>query len=98
MNAELTAPKSFGTPFKPGQSGNPAGRPVGARSRLAEQFLDAMRLTFDEGGVDAVRKVMATDPATYLKVIASLVPKELDIAGADGAPLPAIVVTFVRPE
>jgi hypothetical protein len=29
-------------PFKPGQSGNPKGRPKGARNRLGTQFLEAL--------------------------------------------------------
>ena len=32
-------------PFKPGQSGNPKGRPKGARNRLGTQFLKAWRPT-----------------------------------------------------
>ncbi|MBN9454273.1 MAG: hypothetical protein J0I42_20240 [Bosea sp.] len=31
--AENAAPKQRGTPFKPGQSGNPAGKPKGARNK-----------------------------------------------------------------
>src|SRR5215470_6029027 len=33
MPTETTAPKQRGRPFLKGQSGNPNGRPVGARSR-----------------------------------------------------------------
>lgn len=32
--AENTAPKQRGIPFKPGQSGNPAGKPKGARHKV----------------------------------------------------------------
>jgi hypothetical protein len=43
MPAEITPPKQRGRPFSKGQSGNPKGRPVGARNAatvLAEQLLD----------------------------------------------------------
>ena len=33
-------------PFKPGQSGNPKGRPKGARNRLGTQFLEALEADF----------------------------------------------------
>jgi hypothetical protein len=41
--AENTAGKQRGKPFKPGQSGNPAGKPPGAKNRatiLAQALLD----------------------------------------------------------
>src|SRR5215471_10323251 len=34
-------------PFKPGQSGNPKGRPKGARNRLGTQFLEALEADFN---------------------------------------------------
>ena len=43
MSTEITALKQRGRPFKPGQSGNPLGRPKGARNRAtiaAEALLD----------------------------------------------------------
>ncbi|MCH8859240.1 MAG: hypothetical protein IID54_06645 [Proteobacteria bacterium] len=43
MTTEITAVKQRGRPFKPGQSGNPKGRPKGARNRAtlaAEALLD----------------------------------------------------------
>lgn len=43
MSAETTAPKQRGRPFPKGRSGNPRGRPPGARNAatvLAEQLLD----------------------------------------------------------
>jgi len=63
-------------PFQPGQSGNPAGRPLGSRNKLGEAFIQALQEDFAEHGVEAVRKVRAEKPDQYLKVIASLMPKE----------------------
>ncbi len=43
MTAEITAPKQRGRPFPKGRSGNPQGRPPGARNAatvIAEQLLD----------------------------------------------------------
>lgn len=65
-------------PFKKGQSGNPNGRPRGSRHKLTEAVLKAYADDFAHNGIAAVEKVRATDPATYLRVIASLLPKELE--------------------
>ncbi len=81
--------------FRPGVSGNPAGRPKGARSKLGEAFLDALLIDFTEHGMDAIRRVCEDDPGTYIRIVASLLPKE--VTGADAAPLfENVTVTFVN--
>lgn len=83
MAADKTVRKQSGlVPFKPGQSGNPAGRPKGARSKLGEAFLKALFGDFEQHGVMTIEKVRSERPADYIKVIASLLPKEL--TGEDG--------------
>lgn len=65
--------------FLPGVSGNPAGKPKGARTKLGEQFLSALQEDFQEHGVVAIQTVRAERPHDYLKVIASLMPKDLNL-------------------
>lgn len=65
-------------PFQPGQSGNPAGRPKGARSKLGEAFLDALLTDFAEYGVEAIKTMREKNPADYVKTVASILPKEFD--------------------
>jgi hypothetical protein len=65
--------------FKPGQSGNPNGRPKGARSKLGEAFLEALHSDFQKHGVEAIRKVRADRPHEYLKVVASILPKDVNV-------------------
>ena len=52
------------------------GRPRGSRNKLTEDFLTALSEDFAEHGVDAIRFVRADKPDQYLKIVASLVPKE----------------------
>jgi Family of unknown function (DUF5681) len=79
--AEETAPKQrvIGVPFKPGQSGNPAGRPKGARSKLGEAFLEDLRDAWLEHGAEALRRCATEDPAQFVRVVASLMPKDVNL-------------------
>jgi Family of unknown function (DUF5681) len=66
-------------PFKPGQSGNPKGRPKGARNRLGTQFLEALEADFNQFGIQAIALVRERKPETYMRVVADLLPKEANI-------------------
>lgn len=74
-----TGPKQGNTEFKPGLSGNPKGRPKGARSKLGEAFLSDMYASWTEHGAVALEKVRLEKPEIYIKVVASILPKELNI-------------------
>ena len=65
------------TQFKPGQSGNPAGRPPGSKNKLSEDFLAELHVVFQESGGEAIRKMCAENPAEFVRVLAGLVPREL---------------------
>lgn len=72
-------------PWKPGQSGNPAGRPKGSRSKLSEDFFKALADDFGKHGVKVIEDMRAESPKDYAKMIASLQSKE--VTGEDGSPL-----------
>lgn len=65
--------------YQPGQSGNPQGRPKGSRNKLGEAFIEAMHDDFLVNGKAVIETVRAEKPDQYLKVIASILPKELRV-------------------
>ncbi len=66
-------------PFKPGESGNPKGRPKGARNRLGTAFLEALEGDFNQFGSQAIAQVRDKKPEVYMRVVADLLPKEANI-------------------
>ena len=65
--------------YAKGQSGNPAGRPIVSKNRVAEDFVRAIADDFAERGKAVIEKVRLEKPDTYLKLVADLVPKDFII-------------------
>lgn len=57
-----------------------SGRLPGSRNRLQGKFIDALAKDFAEHGEDIIRIVRAEKPTEYLKIIASILPKEFFVA------------------
>ncbi len=62
--------------WRPGQSGNPVGRPRGARSKLNEITLQKLLTSFELYGDDAIERVRNEQPAAYLAAMVSILPKQ----------------------
>ena len=84
------------TQFKPGQSGNPAGRPKGSRNKLSEQFLQALSDDFNEHGMEAIIAMRESSPRDYNRIIAMLLPKLHELSGPDGDDLPMAANIVIR--
>ena len=72
------------TSWRPGQSGNPRGRPAGSRDRLTSAFVSKLADDFEANGEQAIRDCRRDDPTAYLRLIVALAPKEVEIR-ADNA-------------
>lgn len=59
--------------------GNP-GRPKEARDKISRAFLTALADDFEKNGVSAIEKVRKDDAPTYLRVVAGVIPKEIEIS------------------
>ncbi|MGC1996266.1 MAG: DUF5681 domain-containing protein [Pseudolabrys sp.] len=66
------------TQFKRGQSGNPKGRPKGSRNKLSEQFVADLHAAWQLFGRPALMTTALTEPSVFVRVVASLMPKELE--------------------
>lgn len=82
-----------GRPFERGNPGGP-GRPKGARSKLQEVFLADLHDAWQEHGPSVIREAMRKKPADVLRVVASLLPRQVhltdDLSDRSSAQLAAI--------
>jgi hypothetical protein len=61
----------------PGTGSLGGGRKPGSRVKLQLKFCDALARDFEEHGEGVIRIARIEDPVSYLKLIASILPKEL---------------------
>jgi hypothetical protein len=73
------AARAAGVLFQPGNRANPGGKPVGSRNRLQGDFMRALADDFEAHGRKAIVRVREEHPSDYLRIIAALMPKELDV-------------------
>lgn len=68
-------------PWKPGQSGNPAGSKPGLHSkeRLGKLLVADLCEHYAQHGMKAIERVCEERPADYLKIAVALLPKELHV-------------------
>jgi hypothetical protein len=67
----------IGKPWQPGESGNPGGRPIGARGRFSEQMISDIARSWSTHGPAALEKMAKTDNTRYVEICSRLLPKDV---------------------
>ncbi len=79
MCTDNTAQYSGLTPFKPGQSGNPKGRPKGSRNKLSEDFLKDFSDTWEKFGTQALEYMAKHEPVKLVQAAVQILPKDFQL-------------------
>ena len=64
--------------FVKGHIGGP-GRSKGSRNKLGEAFIEDMYVAWQTSGKEVIADVIKDDPATFLRSMVALMPKEMDV-------------------
>src|SRR6516225_11097380 len=67
------------TPWKPRQSGNLNGRPVGSRTVFSQAFLKDLAEVWSEEGREAMLKTAKTNPTIFFATCARLIGPEVKL-------------------
>jgi len=70
--------------FAPGYSGNPGGSPEATRRAFNKRFLLDLAEDWQQHGREVFKRVRRQSPASYLKVCALLVPREMKVERSGG--------------
>lgn len=62
--------------FQKGQSGNPGGKPINARTKINNVFLTAVAEDFEKHGVKALERLRNDSVVKYCELVAGLLPTE----------------------
>jgi hypothetical protein len=63
--------------WKPGQSGNPAGRPPSSRQKISERLLQDLAAIWEEHGKTVLERLAKDDPGKLATIAYGLLPKDV---------------------
>lgn len=84
--------------IKPGEVRNPNGRPKGSRNKFAEEFLKDFLADWEKNGKKAIKDCRNEDPVAYVKIAASLLPKDFNLNVTNEKELDKVLDQFTDDE
>jgi hypothetical protein len=69
--------------FVKGQSGNPAGKPLGARHTLNEAFVRDLNEIWKRDGMQALERLSLSEPAKLVEAVGRTLPRELAVSAQE---------------
>ena len=84
---DLPVKQVNGRMWQPGESGNPAGRPIGAHGRFSQRFIADLTNAWEEHGAMALARTAKEYPDRFVGICSHLIPKDVSVSIA--AQLPA---------
>jgi len=72
--------------WKPGQSGNPQGRPLGTRNRFSENFVSDVAAVWQDRGRGILEKMAQDEPARFAELCGRLIPKDVSLTISERLP------------
>lgn len=66
--------------FVKGQSGNPAGKPVGARNKLVESFVADLQTKWQAEGSAILDRLAISNPEKLVEAISRLAPRDIAVS------------------
>jgi hypothetical protein len=64
-------------PWKKGESGNPKGRPIGSRQKIAEAMLKDLQAIWKTHGRQALDRLAQEDPGKFAQIAFGILPRDI---------------------
>ena len=77
---DLPVRRVNGRMWQPGESGNPAGRPIGARGRFSQRFIADLTTAWEEHGATALARTATEYPDRVVGIRSHLIPKDVSVS------------------
>jgi hypothetical protein len=72
--------------WKPGESGNKLGRPIGTRNKFSENFVSDVAATWARHGESILEKMVTEEPTRFAELCGRLIPRDVQLTVSQRVP------------